>query len=119
MIPDPHDGEPTAEVEPGLWQSFREAKIALEAAQRRVEDLKNEIILQIGDAYAGTVDGRKVATFRPKNQYAEAALTKAYPDLAQHFMRTKRIQVLDLPAFLMHHPDIVSQYQVRAFRIET
>ena len=117
-IPDPYDNEPVAEIEPTLWRRYLAARVEADEAKETLERLKNEVIGSIGDAHAGTVDGRKVATFRPQRKWAEAALTQQYPDLARHFMRTKVTEVLDLPAFMARHPDIVDQFQVRAFRLE-
>jgi hypothetical protein len=117
-IPDPFSDEPTSEIDPELWYQYLAAREAADVAKEKLERLKNEVVGAIGDAHAGTVDGRKVATFRPKRQWAEAALIQAYPDLARHFMRTKVTEVLDLPAFMERHPDIVNQFQVRAFRLE-
>ena len=117
-IPDPYADEPTAELDENLWAAFVAARDEAAGWTRKADELKNALILSLGDAHAGLVAGRKVVSFRPKRQWAEAQLVRQYPDLAQHYMRPKVTEVFDLPAFMLVHPDIAEQFRVRAFKLE-
>lgn len=114
-LPDPHAKEPTVELEKELWQSYENALVALNKWTQYANDLKARLLKELGDAYAGTVDGKKVVAHRPKDQYAVSRLRQDYPDLTEHFMRWKTEQVFDTEAFSVAHPEILEQYKVRAF----
>lgn len=119
-LPDPHAGEPTVEVSGDLLKLYEEALTNAKAWTDLANKYKGALVEQIGDAFAGTVDGEKVVSHRPKEQYAIARLRKDYPDLTEHFMAWKTEQVFDLDKFKKAHPEIIEQYQVRAFnRLET
>ena len=114
-LPDPHAGEMTIEIDRDKWKLWEEAQAAIKAWQEEAERLKKEILEELGDAYAGTVDGKKVVSHRPKEQYAVTRLQKDYPALVEHFLRWKTEQVFDTEAFAVAHPEILEQYKVRAF----
>lgn len=114
-LPDPHAKEPTVELERDLWQSYENALVALKKWTEYANELKARLVKELGDAYAGTVDGRKVVAHRPKDQYAITRLRQDYPDLTEHFLRWRTEQVFDQDAFEVAHPEILEQYKVRAF----
>lgn len=114
-LPDPHAGEMTVEVTPDLWQKYEAALVSLKQWTEYANDLKKAILAELGDAYAGTVNGKKVVAHRPKDQYAISRLRTDYPDLTQHFMRWRTEEVFDEEAFGVAHPEILEQYKVRAF----
>lgn len=114
-LPDPHAGEVTTEINSDLWQRYEEALVTLKEWDEYVTKLKQAILAQLDDAYAGTVNGEKVVAHRPKDQYAAGRIQKDYPDLAQRFMRYHTEEMFDLDAFVAAHPEIAEQYRVRAF----
>ena len=113
-LPDPHANESSIEVDRDTWKLLQEAKKAVEAWTTEYNRLKNKLREEMGDAYAATVDGAKVYTNRPKEQYAEGALIKAYPDLTAHFFEDQTKSVFNIDKFKEQHPDIAEQYRVRA-----
>lgn len=115
-VPDPHANEPTVEVHRDTWKLYQEATDAVVAWTKERDRLKVQLQDELGDAYAATVDGKKVATFRPQDNWATAALRKDYPDLTDHFMRHRVHVELDVEAFAAQHPDIAEKYRVRSFR---
>jgi len=114
-LPDPHASESTVEIDRDKYKLWQEARAAVEAWQAEANRLRREIEAEAGDAYALTVDGQKVITNRPKEQYAEARLIKDYPDLVQHFMVPRVQNVFDMAQFREHHPEVAEQYRVRSF----
>lgn len=115
-LPDPHDGEPTVEVDETLYRSWREAESAAAQWEALAKERKAKLMETIGSAHAGTVNGRTVVTYRPSQKWAEAALRKAFPDLVQHYMKTREVEVFDLETFRQAYPDIVAAFQIRTFR---
>lgn len=114
-LPDPHANEPTVEIDRDKFKLWQEARAAVEAWQAEATRLRKEIEEQGGGAYALTVDGQKVITNRPKEQYAESRLIKDYPDLVQHFMVPRVQNVFDMEGFREHHPEVAELYRVRSF----
>jgi hypothetical protein len=114
-LPDPHAGEMTVELNRDIFKAYEEALARLKEWTEYVNKLKKIILEELGDAYAGTVDGAKVVSHRPKDQYAISRLRSDYPDLTERFMAWKTEQVFDLESFTQAHPEIVEQYRVRAF----
>lgn len=114
-LPDPHATEPTVEIDRDKFKLWQEARAAVEAWQAEANRLRKELEEQAGGAYALTVDGQKVITNRPKEQYAEARLIKDYPDLVQHFMKPRVRTEFDMDDFRQHHPDVAEMYRVRSF----
>lgn len=114
-LPDPHAGEPTTEVSGDLLKLYEEALLNAKAWTELANKYKAALVEQLGDSYAGTVDGEKVVSHRPKDQYAIARLRTDYPDLTEHFMAWKTERVFDLEKFRQAHAEILEQYQVRAF----
>lgn len=116
-VPDQHLDEPTAEVSPTLYAAWREAEENAKAWDKVARERRQALEESIGSAYAGTVEGRVMVTFRPSEKWAVAALIKAYPDLTQHFMRPSPArEELDLELFRKAHPDIADAFRVRVFR---
>lgn len=113
-LPDPHAGESTVELPEDLWSAYDQALATLKQWTEYVNELKARMLKELGDAYAGTVNGKKVISHRPKDQYAIARLRDDYPDLTAHFMRWKTEEVFDQEAFGAQHPEILEQYKVRA-----
>ena len=113
-LPDPHAKEPTAEISGDVLKLYEEALANSKAWADRANEYRTRLLDELGDAYAGTVDGVKVVAHRPKDQYAISRLRSDYPDLTEHFLSWKTEQVFDLDKFRNAHPEILEQYQVRA-----
>ncbi len=114
---DPHEGEPTTELDPALWLEFVSLEEEAARVSKRLAEVKEQLILSLGDAHAGMFRDRKVVTFRPQKRYAEAQLRARYPDLTQHFVTHRVVEELDLTRFGVAHPEILEQFRVRAFKI--
>lgn len=115
-LPDPHAGELTVEIDRDKYQLWQDAIAAAKAWMEEANRLRDELEATMGDAYAATVDGRKVITYRPKDQYAVTRLKADYPQLVEHFTRHKVEPFVDMVSFAASHPDIAEKYRVRAFR---
>lgn len=115
LLPDKHAGEKTKDIDRDKYFLYLEAVSAANSWLREANRLKAEIIRELGDAYAGVVDGKKVVAHRPKRQYAITRLRKDYPDLTEHFMKWTTEQTFDVDAFDLAHHDILQMYQVHAF----
>lgn len=113
-LPDPWANESTQEVDPDTYKLLQEARAAAIAWTTEVARLKNKLMEEMGDAYAATIDGVKVYTYRPRDQYAEGRLIKDYPDLTAHFFEVQRQNVFNVEKFREAHPDIAEKYRVRA-----
>ena len=113
-LPDPHADEPTVEIDQDTWKLFLEAKAAEKAWAAEKNRLYKRLVAEVGDAYAMTVNGEKVALYRPRSNYAEARIIKDYPDLTQHFFEYQTNSVFNMAKFAEQHPDIAEQYRVRA-----
>jgi hypothetical protein len=115
-LPDPYASELTTEIDRDKYKLWLEAKAAIRAwteeANRLAEDLRDSL----HGMSAGTVDGKKVVSYRPKDQYATGRLVKDYPDLCEHFMKPECVTTLDIQAFVAAHPDVADKYRVREFR---
>jgi hypothetical protein len=115
-LPSKHEDEPKVEVPADLYTSWREAEEAAAAWKKVAEQRRHDLEQIIGSAYAATVDGATVITYRPSEKWATAALVKAYPELTQHYMRTKETTELDLDLFRRAYPEIAKAFRVRTFR---
>lgn len=113
-LPDPHADEPTVEVDRDTVKLMQEAKANAKAWTEEYERLRKKFEVELGDAYAATVDGEKVYTYRPKEAYAEARLIRDNPDLAQHFMEFAYVNQFNFTKFRQQHPDIAERYRIRA-----
>lgn len=116
MKVDPHANEPTVDLDPVTHAEYLEAVAAAKSWTAEAERLKAELDKQLGDAYAGLVDGRKLITHRPEERWRTTQLIKDYPELTQHFVKIEAREVFDVLAFRANHPDIAEQYQTRSFR---
>lgn len=115
-VPEPWSGETTTELDPDKYKLWQEAKAAVKAWQEEADRLVAELITSLGDATAGTLDGTKVVSYRPKQQYAVRRIEEDYPDLVRHFQKPKISNVTDMEAFAAAHPEIADRYRVREFR---
>jgi len=115
-LPDKHAGEPTSELDPELWDKYMDAKRAAAGWEAIADEYRKQLEEQVGNAYAGTIDGRKVLTYRPGNTYATKRIREEYPDLTEHYMVRKITQELDMKQFAARHPEIAELYRVRSFR---
>lgn len=115
-LPDPHADEPTVELDRDLYKLYLEAVDAVDKWTRELKRRRERLEQQIGNAYAGTVDGQKVITYRPTATYATTSLIKAYPDLTAHFFKRVFRDEFQMDDFAEAHPDIATQYQSRSFR---
>lgn len=114
-LPDPHANESTVEIDQDTFKQWQEAVLFMKGWEAEAVRLKAKLLEQLGDAFAGTVNGEKVIAYRPKDQWASTRIQKDYPDLVQHFIKYKTEEVFDLDAFGNAHPEILDQYRVRAF----
>jgi hypothetical protein len=114
--PDPYANEPTQEIDRDKFKLWQEARANAKAWTEEAERLRGELEAAMGDAFAATVDGRKVLTYRPGSAYAVRAIQRDYPDLVQHFLVRKQTWELDIARFAAEHPDVVERYRVRSFR---
>lgn len=114
-LPDPHAGEMTTEINSDLWKQYEEALVTLKEWTEYVTKLKQMILAQLDDAYAGTVNGEKVVAHRPKDQYAISRLRQDYPDLTERFLKWHTEEIFNEEAFVAAHPEIADKYRVRAF----
>ena len=115
-VPDRHEDEPAKEIDRDYYRLWREAKgnaVAWETEAKRLRRLLEE---QLGDAFAATIDGVKVLTYRPTATYATQAIIKDFPDLVRRFMRQEISEVLDVEAFRRAHPDVAERYRARSWR---
>jgi hypothetical protein len=113
---DPHLNEPVAALDPdvhGLYLVAKENAKAWQAEADRLELILNE---QLGDAYAGTVNGFKVVTHRPTATYRIKALVEENPQLAQHYFKKVVKDEFDVAAFGAQHADVLERYRSRSFR---
>lgn len=115
-LPDPHANEPTTEVNEDLYQNWVQAQAFANGWQERADEFKKMLMEQVGNTFAGTVNGVKVFTYRPENRYATSRLLREQEPLARHFMRQVLKEELDVQAFHQHHPDVVDLYRIRSFR---
>lgn len=113
-LPDPHAGEPTREVNPDLVARLDAAKDAVKSWTAEVVRLSTRLREEMGDAYAATVGGIKVYSYRPQDNYAVARLRKDYPELTEHFLKHEMTVSLDIALFARAHPEIAEQYRIKA-----
>jgi plasmid stabilization system protein ParE len=113
---DKHKDEPTAELDRDLFTQYMEAENNAAAWKSVANRLREALEKQVGDAFAGTIDGVKVVTHRPADNYAVARLQKEHPEIAQHYVRYETSAVFDIELFAKAHPEIANQYRVRSFR---
>lgn len=114
-LPDPHADEPVVELDPDKVKRYRHARDAVKRWSEELVQAKAALMEDLRDAYAGTVNGKKVVGYRPQSRFAEARLVKDHPDLTQHYITPKVQDTFDVDAFAAHHPDIADQYRIRAF----
>lgn len=115
-LPDPHQDELTTEIDRDKYKLWLEAKANAVAWSAEADRLKADLMDSLHGLSAGTVDGRKVIAYRPKDKYAIKRLIEDYPDLCEHYMRPELVTTLDIQAFVAAHPEVASLYQVREFR---
>ena len=113
---DPHADESTAELDPVTYQDYMNARDAVMSWTAEAERLKALLDQQLGDAYAGTINGRKLVTHRPESRYRVSQLERDYPELTQHYLKERLVTELDMDTFAKVHPEIAEQYRTRSFR---
>lgn len=114
-LPDKHADEPVQELNESTWHRYQEAVAAMKGWEEIANKLQALLLEEMGNAYAGTVNGKKVIAHRPKEQVAWRRLQDDYPDLVPHFMMWKTEHKFDGERFAEAHPEIVERYRVRAF----
>lgn len=114
-LPDPWDHEPIRELDPEKVKRYYAAKDAVKRWTEELVEVKRQLQEELGEAYAGVVDGKKVVAYRPQARFAESRLRQDHPDLAQHYIRPQVQDVFDVQSFALHHPDIADKYRIRAF----
>lgn len=116
-LPDPHAHEMTVELDENLFARWKTAKGNTEAWDRETKRLRDLLEKQLGDAFAGTVEGEKVLTYRPSQKWAVERIRTDHPDLSRHFMRTKETEYFDIESFVRMYPEVADLYRVRQFRL--
>lgn len=116
-VPGKHDNESRTEIQAETYERWLDARDQAVAWGRRAADLRAKLEDQLGFSTGGLVDGKLVVTYRYKEKYAVAALVRDYPDLTEHYMRTREVSELDIDTFAGVHKDIADKYRVREFRI--
>ena len=116
-VPEKHADEPTQEIQEALYAKWCAAKAAADAWEAEEKRLRELLEQALGDALAGTIDGRKVLTNRPTARVAWKRLQEDYPDLTKHYWRDVVVNEFDGATFLRTHRDIAEQYRVRSFRV--
>lgn len=116
-IPDPFANELTAEIPATLWAAYLAARTNAEAWGEQATKYRAQIEEVLGDTPAGTVDGVKVLTYRPTARVAEFGIKRDYPDLIQHFTRTREVEEFDVKAFASAYPELADKYRSRQFRL--
>lgn len=115
-LPDPYVNEPTVEVTRDKVRQWIQARDAVAQWKKIEEEARRALEEEVGDAWAGTLDGEKVFTYRPIDRWAEARLMKEQGELTQHYIKPQVIDVFDLASFRAQHPDVADRYQSRQFR---
>jgi len=115
-LPDPHATEPVAEIDRDKYQLWLEAKAAAKAWTAEAKRLETDLQEQLQGMHAGTVDGKKVISYRYKDQYAVRRLVDDYPDLTERFIFPVKVPTFDITSFAAAHPEIAERYRVREFR---
>lgn len=116
VLPNKHANEPTKEISKDLWQMRQVCQTEIAGWEKKLEEINAQIKAELGDAFAATVLGTKVVTYRPTAKYATATLIKDMPDLTQHYFHDRVTPVFDMDLFAASHPDIAAKYQVRSLR---
>lgn len=115
-LPDPHADEMTVELDEYLLRRYREAAVNADGWTKEAKRYRTMIEERLGSAFAATVNGEKVITYRPTSGYASSQIQKDYPELTQHYMRPATGEEFDLDLFVKAHPEIAEQYRIRSFR---
>lgn len=116
-IPDPYANEPTAEVDAYNYTKWCEAMDAASKWHKEADRIRELLEKQLSGAHAGTVNGKKVLTNRPQRKYAGAAIRRAYPDVAEHFIKKVVLDEFQVDDFVSAHPDLAEPYRIRSFRM--
>lgn len=116
MKKDPHADEPTAEMDIVTYSQYLEAQNNAAAWKKEAERLMKLLNEQIGDAYAGTINGHKLVTHRPEERWAVQQLIKDYPELTSHYFKKVVKDEFEIDDFRKAHSDILDKYRVRSFR---
>lgn len=116
MKKDPHADEPTAEMDRVTYTQYLEAQSNAAAWKKESERLMKLLDEQIGDAYAGTIDGHKLVTHRPEQRWSVRQLVQDYPELTAHYMKKVVVDEFEMEEFRKAHQDIADKYRVRSFR---
>lgn len=115
-VPEKHADEPTQEIQEQAFAAWLNAKASAEAWKAEELRLRGILEAALGNAAAGTINGRKVLTNRPTDRVAWKRLQEDYPDLTKHYWRDVVVNEFDATTFLRTHRDIAEQYRVRSFR---
>jgi hypothetical protein len=115
-LPDKHADEPAVEADRAIWDRYLDAKSNAIQWEKIAAGYRAQLELEAGDAFALTIDGVKVATYRPTATYAVKRLQADYPDLTAHYRTVVTKQELDMNLFAKAHPEIAEKYRVRSFR---
>jgi hypothetical protein len=106
------------EVDEDIRKLIDRAQDAIKQWSAELEQLKNKLKDQMGDATVATVNGQLVATWRPKATWRTSDLRRDYPDLTDHYMVTDTVTKFDVERFAAVHPDVAEKYQTRALDLK-
>jgi hypothetical protein len=115
MAYDKNKDEPTAEVDSVAYRRWRVAEDAIKQWKIESELAQAELKRQVGDAHAGTIDGKKVIYYRPIATYRQKDLLAENADLASHYF-VPGPDVFQMERFAAMHPEIADKYRSRAFK---
>lgn len=115
-LPDKHADEPTVEGDANVVKLWQDAERNAKQWKMIAKAYRNVLEDTLGDAFAITVDGKKVITYRPGESYAVSQMQKDFPDLTQHYVHEVATSVFDVDLFVKAHPEIAEKYRVRSFR---
>lgn len=98
---------------------IKSANEAREEAARLIafaEELEAEIKEAMGDSERATVFGVPVFTYTNKQSWAFSRFANDYPNIANNYVITQQVEVLDKDRLLAEQADLLSKYQTREFR---
>lgn len=100
----------------GLLAEHRRCLDSIKEWEERRDQLAEKIRLLLGDATAGTVNGREVVTYEPIDRFQGARFKKEHPDLYEVYTDTVKVRQFNSKSLQQARPDLYEEYQVRQLR---
>ena len=104
---------------------YREASAKIAEFNKGLEEwkiyrgkLRKLIVAAMGDSETGTLDGREIVSYHPRDQFAHALFRKEHSEIAALFMRKEVKEVLDWEALIKAEPELAGPYQTRVFKLD-